>query len=481
VANPNAADKYTEAGYALTSARDLLENSELHRLNHPLAAHVHERYAWILMNQWNVRRASAEFQEARSIRFDNFWKSKNDFAQIFVFHNDHGQAMAERYSGDARIARAQYDLVIGEIEKAMARVDAQHDRRGTQRFRRELRERYSNACERRADCELYQGAASGAPVDLQEAARLYALARDHADDAAVRATMCCKRAITLALDGRVDEAEQELQQGAAMCQMVIGIHEERVRLLRKLAEAVLALRRTGTDEGLAALRTFLKHFDLNPDYPDRQRRETQELQLLAAELLLATQLHDPQRSGAAEMDADYLDRLVAAFPYREQMLAYLRRYYDLLIGARDHSDPERAAGYILASRNQRPVPEATMVLFHFAADHGRVIVRSLGGQVDHFPLEFGRQYIKAANGIPSGTTGPREPGELVLPQRLVDLIRCEQQAGRRVVMFWDDSACWARAEAAITSTDWPFAPQLELIPAETVGPGREPGRKASDD
>ena len=180
------------------------------------------------MDEWNVRKANQEFQEARNIRFDNYWKSKNDFAQIFVFHNDHGQAMAERYCGDERMARAEYDLVIGEIEKALAKADAQSDRPGWQRFRRDLRERWSNSCERRADCELYGGAASGAGVDLKEAARLYAVARDQADDPAVRIAMSCKRSLALALDGRTVEAQQELQQTAVTQQVVIGVQEERL-------------------------------------------------------------------------------------------------------------------------------------------------------------------------------------------------------------------------------------------------------------
>ena len=212
IANPDAAEKYAEAGYALTNAKERLAEGQLHGQFHPFAAHVYERYAWILMDQWNVRKAAGEFKDARAIRFENYWKSKNDLAQIFVFHNDHGQAMAERYCGDVKLARAQYDLVIREIEKAVAKAEAEPGKLGAQRLRRELRERHSNSCERRADCELYQGAAGGAPVDLKEAARLYAVARDEADDAAVRVAMTCKRAIVLALDGQVTRADEELQQ-----------------------------------------------------------------------------------------------------------------------------------------------------------------------------------------------------------------------------------------------------------------------------
>lgn len=480
VANGDAASKYADAGYALTSALDLLETSELAGLNHPFAAHVHERFAWILMNQWNVRQASNEFKEARSIRFDNFWKSKNDLAQIFVFHNDHGQAMSARYSGDEKMARAQYDLVLGEVEKALAKAETEPDRPGTQRLRRELRERLSNSCERRGDCELYQGVGFGAAADMAEAARLYAIARDGADEAPVRDVMTYKLAIALALDGRAKEAQQQLQQHAAADQTLIGLHGERQRLLKKLAEAVVLLQAEDIQPGLAALRTFLQDFDLNPGYPDRYRRETQELQLLAAQLLLATELADPRLRATAAADADYLDRLVAAFPYREQMLPYLRRYYGLLIEARQASDPDRAAAYILASRDQRPLPDCTMVLFHLSATSGRVIVRPADGASVYFPLPFGRQQIKAAAVSParappeeasreaaSREAAPPAPASsdqtpLELPQQLVDLILAQRQSGRKVVMFWDDSKCWARAESALAAKDWPFALQLEM-------------------
>ena len=456
VANPDAAEKYAEAGYALTSAKQWIEDRQLGSQSHPFAAHVHERYAWILMDQWNVRKAAGEFLDARAIRFENYWKSKNDLAQIFVFHNDHGQAMAQRYCGDVKLARAQYDLVIGEIEKAVAKAGAEPGKLGVQRFRRELRERHSNSCERRADCELYQGAASGAPVDLKEAERLYGVARDDADDPAVRVAMTCKRAIALAMDGDVTRAAEELRQQDVQHVTVIGLQEERVRLLRNLASAVIKLKQPDTEAGLAALRTFLREFDLDPNYPDRHRRETQELQLFAAELLLATELSEPSRSDAAAADADYLDRLVAAFPYREQMLVYLRRYYDLLITARAQSDPDRAASYILASRDQRPTPGATLVLFHFTARQGHVVVRPTEIPSRCFQLAFGRDEIKSA------AAGKLVGRSLSLPDELLDVLRDRRLAGEKTVMYWEDDKCWARAEDSLADQEWPFAHQLGL-------------------
>lgn len=490
-ANPQAADKYTEAGAALTQAQQIIQQAEPALANHPLLAHIHERHAWILMDQWNVLGASQEFEQARNIRFDNYWKSKNEFAQIFAFHNAHGLAMAERYCGDARIARAKYELVIGEVEKALTRADAQPDRPGWQRLRRDLRERWSNSCERRADCELYGGAASGAPVDLQEAARLYAIARDQADDPAVQIAMSCKRSIVLALDGHVAEARQEISGTRAAQQTVIGVHEERVRLLRKLAEATLLLRDEDVTSGLTALRAFLRAFDLDANYPDRHRRETQELQLLAAELLIATQ-RAHQLDEAAVADVSFLDRLIAAFPYRDQMLPYLRRYYDLAIEATAASDPQRAAGYLLAARDQRPQPDTMMLLFHFVParkaavkesgqaprdepdspgvrgarsepvpffhSRGRAILHQAESSVC-FALDYDRDQVRQA--AASGQT-------LSLPPELVRRVTAELDAGRDVVLYWSDVRCWSRAEDALTRQDWPFGSQLDL--AQLVEP-----------
>lgn len=449
-ANPIAADKYAEAGAALAQARQLIRDAGPALANHPLLAHVHERLAWILMDQWNVSKASEEFQEARNIRFDNYWKSKNEFAQIYVFHNDHGQAMAERYCGDERIARAKYDLVIGEVEKALGQTAAEPAPPGWQRLRRDLRERWSNSCERRADCELYGGAASAAAVNLKEAARLYAVARDQADDPAVRVAMSCKRSMILALDGQVAEARQELGHARVAQQVVIGVQAERVRLLRKLAEATLLVQESPADAGLTALRAFLKAFDLDANYPDRHRRETQELQLFAAELLIAAQRN--QRSDEAPVaDLNFLDRLITAFPYRDQMLPYLRRYYDLAIEVVAERDPERAIGYILAARDQRPATESTLLLFHFAPARGWAIVYR-GDQAACFPLEFGREGVKQAA---AGGAG------LALPQELVDTVSADTAAGRTVVVYWTDSRCWSRAESALSKDEWPFGRQLD--------------------
>ena len=82
--------------------------------------------------------------------------------------------------------------------------------------------------------------------------------------------------------------------------------------------------------GLTALRAFLDDLNSGEDV-DRYRRETFEIQLFAAELMMATQLSNATLRSSAVAGVDYLNRLLRGLPNRGQMLTYLRRYYDLAV------------------------------------------------------------------------------------------------------------------------------------------------------
>ena len=77
-----AAGEYNDSLFL--EARKVLDGSEAGRRSHPLAAHVCERYAWSLMDQWKVEEASAQFQAAYNIRWTNQRESQNPFAAIYV-------------------------------------------------------------------------------------------------------------------------------------------------------------------------------------------------------------------------------------------------------------------------------------------------------------------------------------------------------------------------------------------------------------
>jgi len=440
-----------------TSAEGLLEGSDPGKQSHPLLAHVYERHAWSLIDQWKVREAYDQFTTAYNIRWTNQHQSKNPFASIYVFHNQHGQAMTQRYRGNLEIARADYDKLLVEIKTALDAAERDEGGTGQQRYRRDLRERWSNSMERRADCELYQGAASDPnAVDLALAAQLYERARDEGDGAGVRAAIGCKRCIALALSGdqkNVEIAAKEFSREELSKTDVIGLHQERVALLRQLTGAVLALRQSGSAAGQEALRRFLDQFDLSPNYTDRHRRETQELQLLAAELLIGSE-PAPGPTQVVRRDVDYLDRLLPAFRWPDQMLPYLRRYYDLAIRAIGTSDLKRVARYVLASRAEKGQdrlrqPNLALLVFHFTEREGMAILIPPDGPGTLVKLDFGRKRIKES--------ASRHTADLALDAKLVELVQREVQKKRAIDVSWSDEMCWPSPQQGLSDKDWPFA------------------------
>src|SRR5208283_769595 len=86
---------------------------------------------------------------------------------------------------------------------------------------------------------------------------------------------------------------------------VLEASKERATLVHQLASAVLAVKGASLAVGHKDLCAFLDQFKLNTAYHDSRRRETMELQLFAAELLLAWDLENEPKSAA--QDLKYLD------------------------------------------------------------------------------------------------------------------------------------------------------------------------------
>lgn len=460
-ANPDIVNKYGVAEQLIEAAHRRLEKTPLggSKPYHPFFAHVHERAAWTLIDQWNVRKANQEFEEARNIRLVS--RENNDYAQIYVFHNEHGMAMSLRYFGDVNESRDRYGVLVSQIETALDKAAGAADRIGQQRLLRDLRERLSNSLERRADCDLYQGDRSAPPEAWLKTADFYEKARKRAevDDPSTAIAMAYKRCIALALAGKLDAARQETSALAPQQEKVLGIQQERDMLLRRLCEAVLAFSDPANDRAARreALRGFLKSFDINRDCADRHRRETQEMQLLAAELLVADSLKSTENGKESLADSvAYLDRLIEAFPYRETMLPYLRRYYNLAIEAAVKAeDADRAVGYALAARGKQLKPNSPALLFWLNADRGFALLKPATGPSRSFALGFGRDGVKNHKTEAGGKS-------IELPAELLSAIRQETAGGRRIAMFWSDAECWPKAEEAIAKSDWPFGASLPL-------------------
>ena len=465
------------ADHLFGKAKELLKESKVGKRSHPLMAHACEGYAWSLMDQWKVDDAAKQFQEAFRIRSTNQKDAENPFAAIYVFHNRHGTAIAQRYRGNSESARRVFKTLVGdqilvgekglvgEIQAALSEGGQSAARSGQQRYLSNLRERWGNSMERWADCELYGGAASGAPVNLARACTLYQKAGElNRDlDLGTQVVMVCKLCIALALHGQVTKARQVRDGLEVGREEILGPDQERAELLQQVADAVLQLKTDEQDQAPAAgqksLRGFLDQFRLNPAYTDSSRRETLELQLFCAELLLSSEL-DANQLSAAQRDLKYLDPLLAIFRGRKDMRPFLRRYYELAIRACDQTDLVQVAKYLRESRavqSQESLPSerATLLLFHFTPRENFAIVLPQDGRTGQLiPLEFTRQQIKEA-----ASRGQR----LALNEALVKLVQDEVRAGRPIETSWCDTMCWAIEDEGLSDADWqPFRDQLDL-------------------
>jgi hypothetical protein len=189
-----------------------------------------------------------------------------------------------------------------------------------------------------------------------------------------------------------------------------------------------------------------------------------ELQLFAAELLLASEWADENRRGAAETDVDHLavllrqlEKALSEQESGDELLPFLRRYYDMAILVVGAQDADRAAHLMLTLRGPEDDrdPEAVKVLFHLQEHDGlAVVVPPDGSRSTAFPLpDCGRQQLKQPKG--RGAT----PRTLTLPEALVQLVRSERDAGRKIECLWTDGQCWPESQRqnALTVPEFPFA------------------------
>ncbi len=451
-ASATNASEYEDHRFVL--AKKVLAGTDTVKPSHPLAAHIAEGYAWSLMDQWKVEEASKQFQTAYHIRLTNK-EEKNPFAAIYIFHNRHGTAMASRYRGNLDSARRIYKTIVEEVKVALEEAERQHALVGQQSKIRALQERLSNSLERWADCELYSGAASDGKVNLLQAAESYDQARKVAPEWSDEVVMGYKLAIVLALNGKYQSAREILATLDADKRQVQGMSVERATLVHQVANAVLAIKGPTPAEGRKALHAFLDQFRLNLAYRDSSRRETMELQLFAAELLLTSDLESEPKLAAR--DTKYLDALLVVFKGRRDIRPYLRRYYELAIRSCNKNELVQIAHYLIDSRMDERKgtldSQATLVLFSFTSkDNFAIFLPQDGRPGKRIALDITRDKIKEAKGK-----------SLHLNDELVTLIKVEKEAGRPVEVFWEDTASRPSEDPdALSDRDWPFDSQLHL-------------------
>ena len=465
--------------------------------NHPLIAHIAERHAWCLIDRWQVNDAKTFFEEALDIRVANSREGKNPFADIYVIHNKHGLAMTERYRGDPVIARQRYDEVIALIDEKLTDAEKnalQPDQQmpGQLRYLRELRERLTNSRYRRADCELFGGAASGeSGINFVRAEEWYEQSMLTTNDRATQAALSIKFSLILALRGKIAEANAPLAKLDETVKMIVSPvarfrTQQFINTLRQIiaiceAERTLAtsepttealmmfqqeinnlrtlLRQIADDEALDSTDTVLARYNNN-------RPEMLEFRLFCLEFLFNAEkrlaVHSKNSSGS---DVQRLRNALSVFSELPEMMPYARRYYDLAIHVADKSDLTELVS-LLQNKMGRPVGfaqgndagRAWQLFFHFSPTDNFVILQTDDSQmVEYQPLTLTREEINnSAN-----------RGEEILPQpelaKILAQVRDARDAGRIVNIYWNDQRCWPLHEKnAISDDDWPFESVLSL-------------------
>ncbi|MDR1963390.1 MAG: serine/threonine protein kinase [Planctomycetaceae bacterium] len=460
----------------------LLRDKERNRI-HPLTAYLSEQYAWSLLDQWKVADAEKQFAEALIIRGANYRESKNLWAYIHFLHDCHGRAMTFRYLGNTDRAVEEYRKIMTMIDEELqkTREISEHSQSseslsGMRRFRIGLCERAANTRERLADCTLYGGAASGAGQGrLNEITRLYEEASQLYGWTAEIQTMRYKQSIALLLQEKTEEAERILADlnVQKQSQPVTSLRNE---LIRQVAEALLSYqKKTQTSaERKRLFRQFLQQFTIpgNPASADAARRETLELRLFCAELLVSDALEEADFQ-ALRRDLPFLVQPLGFFMERSGSRPFIRRISDLIIRSSallydKTTDPAAKQmqivtivrlleGMRLRTGSDTPsnlsVSETmpSLVVFFLTDDpkDGFVIFYPQDDRLGElYRLPLTRKQVK------SGTK--KQGQEWKLEPKLIQLIQQEYKSGRTVNISWNDEASWARTEDALTDADWQF-------------------------
>jgi len=277
--------KWDKLQHAMTEAFQLAEG----HLDpaHPLRAYLHERRAWLLMDQWQVSEARREFQRAIQLREKSL--AENHLAESaspphVILHDEHGLAMCDLFSGEVDKARASYQALQNKIIDMLNQGDGETA---------DLAERLVNTTERLGDTYLMSHRPCG-----KEAAAWYQDAHAYAqqlgpttvtsgDPDTVRARLLLKTALAASVAGNQEQCSRALRRYREM-----PLHEAQAASLdayQRAASAIVELNSSPAEkiaEARESLRQLLRaalpeqNTETNAKARKGLGRETFELLLL---------------------------------------------------------------------------------------------------------------------------------------------------------------------------------------------------------
>jgi len=359
--------RWGEADYKLDQALNLSNQSydESKREKNPLTAYAYTRRAWAYMEQWKFFEAAKAFENAN----EHLYLDEDPKAEIIRFHNRHGLAMAQRFSGDPEGALAEYRKIYTDIRNFIIKLH--RDIKSNKNFpdiQERLYVRLVNTLERQADCNLFRekGDLREASDDLRRALRvtdfLPILIRN-----STRAVLLYKQVIALSIDSPFQDLELAagyLREAELLSKSLSEKQKNNLECYQKIANAICkmakAFHSSRPDElrgahspqerrfiATADLRTTIA--ELRPRLNQPIHRDDLELLLFASQYLLTVELECADRHQLLT-DAELLLQL-CRYAMRNEPLEtqrYLRHYFDSVIRAMIAARPKNVQGILEA-------------------------------------------------------------------------------------------------------------------------------------
>lgn len=299
---------YDDAKAALDKALGVATDFQVPE-DHPLVAYIHKSIGWLYMDEWRLEDARKSFLQSNAViaqaSVDGF-EGLPVQDQVFIAHNLHGLAMVERYSGNPGDAEEQYLQLIDDIQAARDAAD------GTSGVTA-LTERLVNTQERLADTYLFVPGASRVSAALSVLSDAANEARNLTGSSAVitRARLKLKIAISLALEGNANEAQDYLDEFEGISATLSDDSRRKLELYQRAAQglALLLGSKTSMPEGTAALTKLLD------EAQDEQVRDLYSRDDFDVLLLIGTRLVQSNSvPSAVEEMRDDAEELIGIIP-----------------------------------------------------------------------------------------------------------------------------------------------------------------------
>ena len=337
--NESRFGSFREASGIFREAGLRIDGSRIAKTGHPLIAHYNEQFGWVRADSWRLPQAKENFEIAFLIRQYNAWSSANPIDRMYVTYGLHAKGTISRFEGNAEEARKHFV----EAREMINRIRSDISRGGLFLMESRLNEREASTLERLADLTLYHGAEAN---DIQQKKAVDQALIDYergisiASEVTTRTRLIAKRTLLcLQKDGtdKFDEARKYLSEAAAAVERELEnpssntviplLFFKAASIAIELREAVETKNETQFAEARTRMREFLERFHLFSRDPNGQRRDTMELRMHCAAMLLEAGIA-LNKNDLAGADSIYLALCLYILSEQEGIHAYLRPYYE---------------------------------------------------------------------------------------------------------------------------------------------------------